>query len=116
MYRSWVGRLIGDYDATTFTMEDYDYWMTINAFFRVEHLGINDSLYFNRVHEDSLTGRKKELKIVEKTDHLMEFERARREFYRKKFNIYLVGNDERLGLVKGPLEANRNCESIFYSL
>ncbi len=108
MYRSWVGRLIGDYDATMFTMEDYEYWMTINTFFRIEHIGRDDSLYFNRVHEDSLTGRKKELRIVEKTDRLMEFERTRREFYRKKFNVYLVGNDERLTSVKSLLEANGN--------
>ena len=30
----------------------------------------------------------------------MEFERMRREFYRKKFNIYLAGNHDRLGEVK----------------
>ena len=108
MYRSWVGRLIGDYDATMFTLEDYDYWMTVNALFRIEHLGHGDSLYFNRVHADSLTGRKKELKIVENTDRLMEFEKVRREFYREKFNIYLLGNNDRLKEMQGPLRANGN--------
>jgi glycosyltransferase involved in cell wall biosynthesis len=114
MYRHWVGRLIGDYDASMFTMEDYDYWMTINAFFQIEHLGKDDSLYFNRVHQDSLTGRKGELKIVEKTDRLMEFERVRREFYRKKFNVYLIGNDDRLNEIKGFLEANENIVRQFH--
>ena len=100
MYRGWVGRLVGDYDPSMFTFEDYDYWMIINDLFRIEHLGKEDILYFNRVHGNSLTGRKEELRIVENTDKLMEFERMRREFYRKKFNIYLVGNHDRLGEVK----------------
>jgi glycosyltransferase involved in cell wall biosynthesis len=108
MYRSWVGRLIGGYDATMFTVEDYDYWMAVNAFFRTEHLGQEDPLYFNRVHADSLTGRIKELKIVENTDRLMEFEKVRREFYREKFNIYLLGNNDRLKEIEGPLRANGN--------
>jgi hypothetical protein len=120
MYRSWVGKLIGDYDPSMFTMEDYDYWMTINAFFRIEHLGKEDILYFNRVHRDSLTGRKEQLKIVENTDRLMEFEKVRREFYRKKFNVYLIGNDDRLSKIKGILGGNGNylrqfhipCEAI----
>jgi glycosyltransferase involved in cell wall biosynthesis len=100
MYRAWVGRLLGDYDPSMFTFEDYDYWMIINDLFRIEHLGKEDILYFNRVHGNSLTGRKEELRIVENTDKLMEFERMRREFYRKKFNIYLVGNHDHLGEVK----------------
>ena len=47
-----------------FTVEDYDYWMIINDLFRIEHLGKEDILYFNRVHGNSLTGRKKELKLL----------------------------------------------------
>ena len=99
LYRGWVGRLVGDYDPSMFTLEDYDYWMTINTFFRIEHLGRDDLLYFNRVHDKSLTGRKAELKIVENTDRLMEFERKRREFYRKAFHVYLLGNNERLSSI-----------------
>jgi len=108
MYRSWTGRLVGDYDASMFTMEDYDYWMTINTFFQIEHLGEDGSLYFNRVHNDSLTGRMKELRIVEMTDRLMEFEKMRREFYRKKFSIYLIGNNDKLREIREELEANGN--------
>jgi glycosyltransferase involved in cell wall biosynthesis len=114
MYRHWVGKLIGDYDASMFTMEDYDYWMTINAFFKIEHLGKEEPLYCNRVHQDSLTGRMKELNIVEKTDRLMEFERMRREFYRKKLNVYLIGNDDRLNEIKGCLETNGNVVRQFH--
>jgi glycosyltransferase involved in cell wall biosynthesis len=100
MYKGWVGRLVGDYDPFMFTFEDYDYWMIINDLFRIEHLGKEDILYFNRVHMNSLTGRKEELRIVENTDKLMEFEKMRREFFLKKFNIYLVGNHDHLGEVK----------------
>ena len=108
MYRAWVGRLVGHYDAAQFTTEDYDYWMAINAFFRIEHLGKDESFYFNRVHADSLTGRKRELKIVEMTDRLMEFEKMRRAFYREKFKVYLIGNNERLKGIKEVFEANGN--------
>ena len=38
----------------------------------------------------------------------MEFEKMRREFYREKFNIYLLGNNDRLREMKGLLEANGN--------
>jgi len=114
MYRSWVGRLIGDYDRYTFTMEDYDYWMIINDLFKTEHLGKTDILYANRVHGDSLTGRKVELKIVENTDRLMEFEKLRREFYRQKFKIYLIGNHDRLGEMRRPYEENGNSVSQFH--
>jgi len=113
LYRGWVGRLVGDYDPFMFTLEDYDYWMTINTFFRIEHLGRDDPLYFNRVHLDSLTGRKTELKIVENTDRLMEFERERREFYRKAFHVYLIGNHDRLLSVKrGYLAHGQKVESL----
>ena len=106
MYRAWVGRLLGDYDPSMFTFEDYDYWMIINDLFRIEHLGKGDILYFNRVHKNSLTGKKEELRIVENTDKLMEFERMRRQFYREKFNICLVGNDDRLVEMKRLYQAN----------
>ncbi len=38
----------------------------------------------------------------------MEFEKMRREFYRQKFNVYLIGNNERLKGIKGVFEANGN--------
>jgi hypothetical protein len=108
MYRGWVGRLVGDYDPSMFTLEDYDYWMIINDLLKIEHLGKEDILYLNRVHKNSLTGRKEDLKIVENTDELMKFEKKRREFYRKKFNIYLVGNHDRLVEIKRIYQANGN--------
>jgi len=108
MYRSWVGRLLGDYDPNMFTIEDYDYWMNINSFFKIKHLGIEDVLYFNRVHKKSLTGRKEELEIVEKTERLMDFEKRRRNFFLKKFDIYLIGNNESLQPIKRYYEKNGN--------
>ena len=36
MYRGWIGRCIGEYDPQL-GVEDYDYWMRINAFFKVSH-------------------------------------------------------------------------------
>lgn len=108
MYRSWVGKLVGDYNSDMFTVEDYDYWMLINSFFKISHLGIETPLYFNRVHEKSLTGRKEELEIVKRTDRLMEFEEKRRAFFIEKFDIYLIGNNEAFIPVKAYYEKNGN--------
>ncbi|MGQ9778140.1 MAG: hypothetical protein ACUVQ9_13175, partial [Thermodesulfobacteriota bacterium] len=108
LYRSWVGRLLGDYNPDMFTVEDYDYWMNINSFFKIMHLGREDALYLNRVHKKSLTGRKEELEIVEKTERLMNFEKKRRNYFIKKFDIYLIGNNESLHPIKRYYEKNGN--------
>ena len=75
LYRSIVGRLIGDYDPGL-GIEDYDYWMRVNHAFRIEHLGTDETLYRYRVHDRSLSGRAVELKIAERAAALMKTERA----------------------------------------
>ncbi len=76
MYRGWIGRCLGDYD-TPLGIEDYDYWMRINAFFKVEHLGSSELLYRYRVHDNTLSARAQEHKILEKVQRLMEYEGER---------------------------------------
>lgn len=76
LYRGRVGRLLGDYNPEL-GLEDYDYWMRINRLFRLEHLGTDDVLYRYRVHDNTLSARARELKILERAKVLMAYERRR---------------------------------------
>jgi glycosyltransferase involved in cell wall biosynthesis len=76
LYRGWVGRLIGDY-SSTLGVEDYDYWMRINAAFGIEHLGSRELLYRYRWHDNSLNARARELRLFEAGQRLMAHERRR---------------------------------------
>lgn len=90
MYRGWVGRVVGDYDPQL-GIEDYDYWMRINAFFVVSHLGSDDVLYRYRVHGNSLSAQRHEHRIHEKATKLMAYERDRARFYRQKRRFHVDG-------------------------
>jgi glycosyltransferase involved in cell wall biosynthesis len=76
LYRGRVGRLLGDYNPEL-GLEDYDYWMRINRLFRLEHLGADDVLYEYRVHDNTLSARARELRILERAKALMAYERRR---------------------------------------
>jgi len=82
MYRGWIGRCIGDYDPQL-GVEDYDYWMRINAFFPIQHLGDDSLLYRYRVHDNTLSAKAHEHKILEKAQRLMAYEKERAAFYEK---------------------------------
>jgi glycosyltransferase involved in cell wall biosynthesis/SAM-dependent methyltransferase len=77
LYRGWVGRLVGEYDADFLGVEDWDYWMRINDLFRIAHLGSDETLYQYRVHDNSISGRAVELRIAERALRLLEHERDR---------------------------------------
>lgn len=76
LYRARIGRLLGEYNPEL-GLEDYDYWMRINRFFRIEHLGAEDVLYEYRVHRNTLSARARELKLLERSKALLEYERER---------------------------------------
>ena len=87
MYRRSTLKLIGDYDPQL-GVEDYDYWMRINSLLKISHLGSDDILYSYRVHDNSLNAQAAELKILDKCQKLMTYEKERYAFYFKEFNIY----------------------------
>jgi glycosyltransferase involved in cell wall biosynthesis len=89
MYRAWVAKVIGAYDELLMGAEDYDYWMRINSLFKLAHLGTDEILYKYRVHANTLNAKAEELGIFERVDRLMDYDKQRREFYEKPFNIYL---------------------------
>lgn len=80
MYRGWIGCCLGDYDPQL-GVEDYDYWMRINAFFTIAHLGNDSFLYRYRVHDNTLSAKAHEHKILEKAQRLMTYERERAAFF-----------------------------------
>jgi glycosyltransferase involved in cell wall biosynthesis len=88
LYRAVVGRTIGEYDPNL-GLEDYDYWMRVNHAFDIAHLGTEEVLYSYRVHDRSLSGRAVDLKIAERALQLMEYERSRQEFYRRRWALIL---------------------------
>jgi glycosyltransferase involved in cell wall biosynthesis len=80
LYRGWIGRVLRDYDPAL-GVEDYDYWMRINALFRLRHLGTDELLYWYRVHSNTLSAKPEQYRIPEKILALMATERARAEYF-----------------------------------
>jgi glycosyltransferase involved in cell wall biosynthesis len=94
LYRSIVGRLIGDY-GPGLGIEDYDYWMRVNHVFRIEHLGTDETLYRYRAHDRSLSGRAAELKIAERAAALMRTERRRNRHHQRPWTLLVDAPTER---------------------
>ena len=86
LYRGWIGKTLGDYAPQT-GIEDYDYWMRLNAFFPLRHLGDDEPLYRYRVHDNTLSARAGEHRIVEKVRRLMQEERRRADCFRAPLQI-----------------------------
>jgi polysaccharide pyruvyl transferase CsaB len=81
LYRNRVKDLIGEYSLHQFTLEDYDYWMRINALMMLRHVDFSEPVYEYRFHEDTLTSRDDELGITRNRKKLMVFDDFRRDFY-----------------------------------
>ena len=103
LYRGWIGQLLGDY-APVMGVEDYDYWMRVNAFFPLRHLGSGEPLYKYRVHDNTLSAKAGSLKIERKVGRLMELERERAAFFNSPMNVAAdtVGREAMQGLSGGP--------------
>lgn len=65
MYRASIARIVGEYNEEMFLVEDYEYWLRFGLITNLYH--INESLYFYRVHQGSLTKQNKfEIKFLKK--------------------------------------------------
>jgi len=80
LYRAKVAALLRDYSPYRFTIEDYDYFMQINEFFKIRHADFTETIYEYRFHGTSLTSREKELQILKHREYLMVFDDFRRDF------------------------------------
>lgn len=58
LYRAEAAKRIGEYDATLFLAEDYDFWMRMYCAGEIHHIA--ESLYLYRRHGNSLTSTRKE--------------------------------------------------------
>lgn len=59
LYTKEIAAKVGEYDASLFLAEDYDYWVRIMDSGRIKH--ITDNLYWYRIHAESLTETKQEM-------------------------------------------------------
>lgn len=80
LYKDSVPYLVGDYSRHLFGLEDYDYWMRVNAVLRLRHTDSLEPVYDYRFHDASLTARDTELGITSRREALMIFEEFRRDF------------------------------------
>ncbi|MGD8452009.1 MAG: glycosyltransferase [Phycisphaerae bacterium] len=78
VYRDWAGCLAGEY-TPTMGLEDYDYWMRMNSLVEIAHLDTDECVYQYRVHDNTLSARAVELRILEGVQRLMACDRRRRE-------------------------------------
>ena len=81
LYRRRVPYLIGEYSPSLFGLEDYDYWMRVNALLTLRHADFARPVYDYRLHGSSLTARDEEIGITRRRGRLMAFEDFRRSFY-----------------------------------
>lgn len=77
LYRSRVAYLLGDYSPCRFTVEDYDYWLLVDALLSLRHTDFADPIYEYRFHRGALSARSRELRIQEARDRLLAFDRRR---------------------------------------
>lgn len=92
LYRARVAWALGDYSPVRFLMEDYDYWMRVNALMKLRHADSDDCIYEYRFHDDSLTSKDRELGITQDRVKLMVFDDFRRSFYLGK-TLWVVTSD-----------------------
>jgi glycosyltransferase involved in cell wall biosynthesis len=81
LYRPRLPYLIGGYSPRLFTLEDYDYWMRVNALATLCHTRFRNPIYEYRFHGKSLTANDKLLGITRRRNELMVFEDYRRDYY-----------------------------------
>src|SRR5262249_37724008 len=70
-------------------LQDSDYRMRVNHAFEIHHLDTYLPLYSYRVHDNSLSRRAAELKIDERLDRLMHYERGRHAFFQKSWTFVI---------------------------
>ena len=106
MYRSYVARIIGDYDADAFGAEDYDYWMRISSDFYIEHIGSTRPYYYYRIHQNSIRGRQGESSIANTITEVQHLNDERQVLFRSPM-IFFVPSDGHFSKEVGPVRVSR---------
>jgi hypothetical protein len=79
LYRARVPLLLGDYGRQWFGLEDYEYWMRVNALLTLRHSDFVECVYEYRFHPESLTSLQGELAAGENRARLLATDAARRK-------------------------------------
>ena len=93
MYRATAAYVIEDYCELKFGIEDYDYWMRLNALLTLKHSSFSHPIYSYRFHENSLTSKSESLGISAMRDRLMIWDQFRRDYYLYPM-IWILKSDE----------------------
>ncbi len=80
LYRDRARLLIGDYNPRHTTCEDYDFFLRVNERLTLRHAGLTDTgIYRYREHGASLSARREDLRIAERTERLLRTDAFRRD-------------------------------------
>lgn len=110
IYRYEVAKAIGDYDPYLLGTEDYDYWLRINELFKIKKINSIESLYYYRVHANTLSEKFGSKEIKNNLPILLKYNSERKLFYDGFFDIYLYikqFDHKKIQLIDG-LNKNRN--------
>ncbi|WP_139491130.1 glycosyltransferase [Brevibacillus dissolubilis] len=110
MYRADAAKAIGEYDPCLVGTEDYDYWLRINELFTVKRYDSEESLYYYRVHSNSLSEKFGKSHIRDNVPKLLQYNRERKAYYDLPFDVFVIAGDslnERLYDVLRGFLANR---------
>ena len=69
MFRRNVFKVLGGYDKGLFLVEDYDFWLRASCHFKF--MPVHQDLYLYRLHESSLTERRRD-EVIAMTESLLE--------------------------------------------
>lgn len=104
MYRGWIGRCLGDYDAQP-DLEGYDYWLRINALFSSRHLGDANVLYHKRIQDNALRANALPINALEKMQRLVDYDNACATYFAKPLTYIADVQARRWLLIQGITEA-----------
>ena len=92
LYRKSIYEQVGDYNPGLILIEDYDYWLRVRERFRMER--INQTLYYYRIHKESLSAKYAREEVLRRAENLKEkylsfhiagYPYARKQFYKKNY-------------------------------
>lgn len=124
LYRSYIGRILGNYHPETYGAEDYDYWMRINNHFAIQHIGSKQSYYKYRIHSNTILEREGKARIGQIIRQTQRLDLKRQSFFQSPVIFYIpkcmqLKTMERKGLFRKPtLQIVRfeTCEALDESL
>lgn len=89
LYRSYVSRIVGNYDPDMYGAEDYDYWMRINRGFFIHHIGHQKPYYRYRLHKNTIYSREGGSAINGVIANAQALDTGRRSFFQRPMAVFI---------------------------